>query len=183
MSDHHLFHLNLPRNKREFGVFLLIVSLISVNIIPVIITGLEVGFSLTTWAMVLRILPLLWVTVIATVLATMKPAEALARRLIHEADSYRAHLIANLLCSVLLMSVILTVVGTWIGVGHFTMAPLQHFGALWPRNFTIALIIEALVAQPVARFVMSRYHQRVDARQFEPIPDEELAAVATAIFS
>jgi len=35
---------------------------------------------------------------------------------------------------------------------------------VWLRNFAIALGVELLVAEPVARFVMHKRHQRTDAK-------------------
>ncbi|MFI1422589.1 hypothetical protein ACH4VX_32395 [Streptomyces sp. NPDC020731] len=73
-------------------------------------------------------------------------------------------MILNALCSVLLISLVMTVVGTWIGTRQISTEPLEQFAYLWPRNCTIASLVEALLAQPVARQVMRRYHRRVDAR-------------------
>jgi hypothetical protein len=43
------FFMKLPRGKREFVLFLLILSIISMNIIAPLITGFEMSFSLKTW--------------------------------------------------------------------------------------------------------------------------------------
>lgn len=42
------FYMKLPRNGKEFALFLGIVASISVNIIAPVISGFEVGFSLAT---------------------------------------------------------------------------------------------------------------------------------------
>lgn len=39
------FYMRLPRDHREFALFLLIVSLISVNLIAPLISMFELGFS------------------------------------------------------------------------------------------------------------------------------------------
>ena len=50
MSDFLMdFFMKLPRGKREFVLFLLILSIISMNIIAPLITGFEMSFSLKTW--------------------------------------------------------------------------------------------------------------------------------------
>lgn len=164
MTDHHKFRTHLPRSTREFLAFLLVISLISVNIIPVLIAGVTDGFSLENWGEVLRVLPLLWLVVVAVVLLTYKPAEWLTQRLVRPGDSFSAHILANTLASVLLMSVVLTVVGTWIAGWKITTEPLANFLDLWPRNFMIALAVEAVIAQPIARLVMRGHHRRVDSR-------------------
>jgi hypothetical protein len=68
------------------------------------------------------------------------------------------------LCTVFLLSIFLTVVGTWIGSRHISIEPITGFFYKWPRNFTISLGVELLIAQPVARFVMLKYHQYVDGK-------------------
>ena len=130
MSDLHAFHVNMPRNTRELVAFMLVVSVISVNVIPLLISGLTVGFSLATWAGVLRVLPLLWVAVVAVVLATTKPAQALTGRLVRPGDSFHAHVVVSTLCSVFLMSLVLTIVGTWIGTWRISAEPVTHFAVI-----------------------------------------------------
>ncbi|SEC57110.1 hypothetical protein SAMN04489806_3244 [Paramicrobacterium humi] len=164
MSDHHKFGTHLPRSGRESLLFVLVISLISVNIIPVVISGLTIGFTLDMWLGVLRVLPLLWIVVVAVVMLTRKPAMWLTGLVVRKGDSFRAHIFADTLCSVLLISIILTVVGAWIGTWSFATDPVVHFFENWPRNFMIAFVIEALLAQPVARLVMRGHHRRVDRR-------------------
>ncbi|MFI9730875.1 hypothetical protein [Streptomyces sp. NPDC052092] len=163
MSDNP-FHTHLPRNPKEFAAFMLVIAVISVNTIPVAIGGLTAGFTKAMWTDLLRVMPVLLVTVVAVVLLTMKPAQMLTARLVRPGDSFRAHMVLNALCSVLLISVVMTVVGTWIGTRQVSTEPFEQFAHMWPRNCTIAFLVEALLAQPVARQVMRRYHQRVDAR-------------------
>ncbi len=43
--------------------------------------------------------------------------------------------------------------------GQITTDPIIHFVVKWPRNFTIAFIIEAFIVQPIARFVMANVHR------------------------
>lgn len=154
--------MRLPRNSKEFPLFLLIVSLLSVNIIAPIIAMLENGFKWEVWLNVLVVLPFIWVAVIIFVLLTNGPAKWLTNKIISPTDSFNAHIVVELLCNVLLMSVILTVVGTWIGTRNISWAPVAHFIELWPRNFTIAFAVEALIAHPVAHFLMHHYHLRKD---------------------
>ena len=75
-------------------------------------------------------------------------------------DSFLASVTINILCTVFLMSILLTVLGTWIGTHSVTLEPIQGFFYKWPRNFTIAFFVEALVAQPAARRVMFWLHVR-----------------------
>jgi hypothetical protein len=154
------FYMKLPRNKKEFTLFMGVISIISVNIIAPLITCFEIGFHLHVWAEVIRIIPYIWISVIALVLLTYKPAEWLTSRIVEKDDSFGAHIIVNILCSVFFMSIFLTVIGTWIGSGNLDMEPILRFFYKWPRNFAISFAVEALVAQPIARLVMLKLHQR-----------------------
>ncbi|WP_031086838.1 hypothetical protein [Streptomyces sp. NRRL WC-3549] len=163
MSDSP-FHTHLPRNPKESVAFMLVIAIISVNTIPVVIGGLTSGFTLAMWTGLLQMMPALLIAVVVVVLLTMKPAQLLTSRFVRPGDSFRAHMVLHTLCSVLLISLVMTVVGTWIGARRISTEPLEQFAHLWPRNCTIAFLIEALLAQPVARQVMRLHHQRVDAR-------------------
>ena len=153
------FYLKLPRNKKEFIIFMLVISIISVNIIAPLITCFEIGFSFKVWGEVLKVLPFVWISVIILVLLTHKPAELLTNRIIDKNDSFNAHIIVNVLCNVFLMSIFLTIIGTWIGSKHISFEPIKNFFYLWPRNFTIAFAVELLIAQPIARQVMVIIHK------------------------
>ena len=61
-------------------------------------------------------------------------------------------------CTVFLMSIFLTVIGTWIGTRHISMDPIRMFFYKWPRNAAISFFVEACIAQPIARLVMFKIH-------------------------
>lgn len=155
--------MRLPRDKKEFALFMLIVSVISVNVIAPLITCFELGFSLAVWGNALRVIPFIWMCVVALVLLTYKPAERLASRIVKEGDSFGAVMLANVVSSVLLMSAFLTVIGSWIGSRSIGFEPIRLFFYKWPRNFALSLGVEALVAQPIARRVLYGLHLRADA--------------------
>ena len=164
--------MRLPRNRREFCLFMAIISVISVNIIAPLITCFEMGFSTSTWAMSLHSMPFIWVGVIACVLVTYYPAEWATRQILDEADSYNAHILTNILVTVCMMSVILTVVASWIAMGNVSMEPIEHFFFRWPRNFAISFFVEALIAQPIARAAMNRLHTVLDSHH--PLSSETI---------
>lgn len=155
------FQQRLPQNLKETVLFMAIISVISVNLIAPIITGLEVGFSLNHWAMVLHQLPLLWVSVIILVVVTQQPASKMASYFLDQNASFRSTMMITAMCNVFLMSLVLTILGTWIGTGSVTLDPVVHFFAKWPRNYTIALVVEAFIAQPIARSAMAWLHRGV----------------------
>lgn len=138
-----------------------VISLLSVNIIAPLITGLEIGFSFDHWVRVLHQIPLIWICVIVLVVLTQKPAQILAKPILgNHQNSFEATMLITIMCNVFLMSLVLTVVGTWIGTGAITTDPLVHFFNKWPRNFTIAFIVEAFVAQPIAWSIMAWLHNK-----------------------
>lgn len=158
------FYMKLPRNKKEFILFMAVISVISVNIIAPLITCFEVGFRMDVWSEAIKIMPFIWVTVIALVLITYKPAGWMTGKIIEKDDSFAAHIIVNILCSVFLMSIFLTVIGTWIGRRQVSLEPIMLFFYKWPRNFAISFAVKALIAQPIARIVMVKLHQIKDGR-------------------
>ena len=158
------FYMKLPRNKKDFILFIAVISIISVNIIAPLITCFEAGFHLYVWKDVLMVLPFIWLSVVALVLITYIPAEKMTSWIVSENDSFRAHVVINALCTVLMMSVFLTVIGTWIGTRSITMESIRMFFYKWPRNFAISLLVETCIAQPIARFGMLKVHHSVDRR-------------------
>ena len=150
--------MKLPRNKKEFALFMGVISILSVNIIAPLITCFEIGFHMSTWFNTLTVIPFIWLAVIAIVLLTYKPAEWLTAKIVHKDDSFQSHIVINILCTVFLMSILLTVIGTWIGTRHISMDPITSFFYKWPRNFAISFFVESCIAQPIARFVMLKIH-------------------------
>lgn len=59
------FYMKLPRNKKETAIFILIISIISVNIIAPLITCFEIGFSMQVWLNTFKVMPFIWVSVVA----------------------------------------------------------------------------------------------------------------------
>lgn len=159
------FHMKLPRNFKEFLLFLAVISIISVNIIAPLITCFEMGFSMEVWKNVLKVIPFIWISVVIIVFITHKPAEVMTSKIVAKDDSFNSHIIINTLCTVFLMSILLTVIGTWIGMRQITMEPIRMFFYKWPRNFAISLGVELLVAQPIARLVMLKLHTISDKKQ------------------
>lgn len=169
------FYMKLPRNKKETAIFIAIISIISVNIIAPLITCFEIGFSMNVWADVMKVLPLIWVSVVVFVLLTFKPAEIMTEKIIKKEDSFNSHIIVNTLCTVFLMSIFLTVIGIWIGMRSINMEPIKMFFYKWPRNFAIALAVELLIAQPIARLVMVKLHRIKDKNSsYQEINSEKM---------
>lgn len=165
------FYMKLPRSKKEFALFMAVISVISVNIIAPLITFFEVGFHIYVWADTIKVIPFIWLTVIALVLITYKPAEWLTSRVVKKGDSFGSCIVINIMFTVFLMSIFLTVIGTWIGSRQFSMAPIHKFFYKWPRNFAISFFVEACIAQPIARFVMLKLHRYRDSNSLSEQAD------------
>ena len=158
------FYMKLPRSKKEFALFMGIVSIISVNIIAPLITFFWSRFPpvclsgcahrpAVDLAERHRRCPIDYI-----------PAEKMTAKIVSKGDSFNAHIVVNILCTVLMMSVLLTVIGTWIGTRSVSWEPIQMFFHKWPRNFSISLFVEMCIAQPVARFALYRLHLRLDKK-------------------
>ena len=156
------FYMKLPRGKKEFALFMGVISIISVNIIAPLITCFEMGFSINSWKCALGVLPFIWLSVIALVLITYKPAEIITGKIVAKEDSFNSHILTNVLCTVFMMSIFLTVIGSWIGSRNISTEPLINFFYKWPRNFAISFAVELLIAQPIARKVMVALHKHSD---------------------
>lgn len=151
----------LPRNGKEGIIFLLIISIISVNIIAPVITGFELGFRKEIYLETLKIIPFMWIIVILLVTMVSEPVvKQLMIKFIEPTDGFNAKTLCNILFNVVILSILLTVIGTWIGKREISIEPIQTFFYHWPRNFTIAFIVESLIAQPIARFAMKKIHRR-----------------------
>lgn len=74
-------------------------------------------------------------------------------------DSLNAHIMFRTFFTVIGMSIIMTNVGAGIGNG-FNMELIKHFPLAWPRNFCIALFLELLIVQPIARKMMRTIHSK-----------------------
>ncbi len=121
------FNMKLPRNKKDFLLFVAIISIISINIIAPLIACFEVGFNMQVWVETKRVLPFIWICVVILVLLTHKPAGWLTSKIVDNNDSFNSTIIINTLFAVLLMSTFLTIIGSWIGNKHISMEPINLF--------------------------------------------------------
>ena len=151
---------SLPQNAKEGILFLLIISIISVNTIAPIIMGLEREFSKEVYIDTLKIIPIMWVVVVLLVRLVAGPLVGkIMPKFVGQTDGFNARILLNTVLNVTVLSICLSIIGTWIGMGEVTLDPFKNFLHIWPRNFAIAFWIELIVAQPIARFVMKKMHQ------------------------
>lgn len=155
----------LPRNGKEGILFMLIISIISVNTIAPIIVGLERGFSKEVYLDTLKIIPFMWIIVILSVRLIAGPIVGkLLPKFVGQTDGFNARVLLNTVLNVTVLSLWLSIIGTWIGTKQISLEPFGNFLHIWPRNFGIAFWIELLVAQPIARFAMKQIHLSQDRK-------------------
>ena len=153
--------MRLPRNAKEGILFLLIISIISVNTIAPLIMGFEFGFSKETYLETLKVIPFMWVIVVLLINLVVGPlVKRILPKFVGPTDGFNARVLFNILFNVTFLSILLTIIGTWVGMREINLVPFENFFYSWPRNFFIAFWIEALVAQPIARFVMKKIHAK-----------------------
>lgn len=129
------FYMKLPRNLTEKAIFMAIVSLISVNILGPVISMMEIGFNFKSYILTLHILPFIWLAVIASVLIAEKPAAFLKNQLVDKDDSFSSQIMVKVIFDVLIISFLMTIVGSWIGNDHISMYPIVNLPKIWPRNY------------------------------------------------
>lgn len=151
----------LPQNSKEGVLFMLIISIISVNTIAPIIVGMERGFSVAHYVDTLKIIPFAWIALMVLIRFIVKPlAGRLFNRFSSETDGFNARILLNIVLNVSMISFVMTIIGPWIGMGEINFDTLDHFFPAWFRNFGIAFWVELLFAQPIARAVMKSIHSR-----------------------
>lgn len=115
--------------------------------------------------MAIKIIPFIWLSVVSLVLITHKPAGLLTSLIVEKEDSFGAQITLNILCTVFLMFIFMTLIGGWIGAGQIRLDHIQTFFLKWPRNFTISLAVELLLAQPIARLMILKWHHLKDKNE------------------
>ncbi|WP_258297916.1 hypothetical protein [Paenibacillus peoriae] len=151
----------LPQNAKEGILFLLIISIISVNTIAPIIMGLERGFSKENYLETLKIIPFMWIIVVLLVRLVAGPLVGkVIPKFVGQTDGFNARVLLNTLLNVAVLSILLTIIGTWVGTKQISLEPFQNFFHSWFRNFGVAFWIELLIAQPIARVAMKKIHAR-----------------------
>lgn len=151
----------MPQNGKEFILFLAVISIISVNTIAPLIMALQFRFTKAVYLQTLKTIPFMWIIVVLIVPFIVEPiVNKLMPKFTQPTDSFNATTLFHIFPSVLIMSILLTVIGTWVGTRSISIEPIKTFFYTWPRNFTIAFFIELLVAQPLARLAMALIHKK-----------------------
>src|SRR5690625_3742739 len=106
----------LPQSAAEGIIFMLTISFISVNTIAPIIMFMELGVSIVTYLQFLKIMPVMWAIVILLVRFVAGPLIGkIMPKFQSETDGFNARVLLNIVMNVTILSLTLTVIGTWVG--------------------------------------------------------------------
>ena len=73
-------------------------------------------------------------------------------KFVGQTDGFNARVLLTIVLNVTVLSILLTIIGT----RKISLDPFANFFKSWFRNFGIAFWIELLIAQPIARWVMTK---------------------------
>ena len=170
MSNPMHAETRLPRNGKEGILFGLIVSILSVNTIAPVITGLELGFSKAVYWNTLKIIPFMWIIVLLSVRFLAGPIVGrVLPRFLKPTDGFAVRVLMTIVLNVTVLSLWMSIIGTWVGMREISLHPFQNFLHIWPRNFGVAFWIEMLFAQPIARWGMKTLHARQDRQALRAV--------------
>lgn len=117
------------------------------------------GVSKESILLSIKSFPLVFViAMIAEATLIGKIAEKLVSIFISADDSFNSYIMFRVFFTVIGMSAIMTIVGGILAFG-FNFEVIKEFPIAWPRNFCLALFLELIVAQPIARKVMREMHK------------------------
>ena len=107
----------------------------------------------------------MWIIVVLLVRLVAGPLVGkVMPKFVGQRDGFNARVLLNTFLNVTVLSVLLTIVGTWVGTRQISLIPFDHFFPKWFRNFGVAFWIELIIAQPIARFAMKKMHAKQAAK-------------------
>lgn len=156
--------LRLPHNNKEGLLYGTVICGITALLMTVFNIVLHVQtFNSEVFFIILKLYPLFFV--VAMLLENFVVSHfshAMIAKFASKKDSFNAQILFNVLFTVLGMSLLMTVIGDFVGNGFVLKSGMVgRFLTAWPRNFSIVLGIELLIAQPIARKVMMMLHKKV----------------------
>lgn len=155
--------LRLPWSKREGLVYGGIISIITCTIMCLFNVFRSAGqVNMEVFINGLLCIPILWILVMLTITFVVEP---IARRFVEKytepTDSFYTKIVFNIIACVLMMSMIYTILGSLVGhifAGDVSADIILMWPSNWPVNFCVAFWVEMLIAQPIARLAMKRWH-------------------------
>lgn len=144
----------MPRTKRE-GVFYGVVMAFTMSIFMNLLnTFLHAGVSMQSLGRALLLQPIIFaIVMLVEGLVVSNLAHKAMRRFVQAKDSLKARALAQTVCMVTSMSLVMSLIGLVLAGTPLPELP-AHFAAAWPVNFCIAFWWQMLVAGPAARMAL-----------------------------
>ncbi len=144
----------MPRTKRE-GVFYGVVMAFTMSIFMNLLnTFLHAGVSMQSLGRALLLQPIIFaIVMLVEDLVVSNLAHKAMRRFVQAKDSLEARALAQTVCMVTGMSLVMSLIGLVLAGTPLPELP-AHFAAAWPVNFCIAFWWQILVAGPAARMAL-----------------------------
>ena len=149
----------LPKNNKEGLIYGLTISIVTVTLMFLLNIVTEKGINKDSLIIILKSIPIF--IILAMLIETFligRISSKLVDIFTEPSDGFNTKILFNILFCVTGMSITFTLIGTIINTG-ISQELIENFLKHWPRNFCIALWIEILLAQPLARNIMKQIHK------------------------
>lgn len=149
----------LPRNTKEGLIYGFTICIITVVLMVLLNIGTEKGINRESIVLILKTVPIF--IVLAMLIETFiigRLSSKLVDYFTEPSDGFNSKILFNILFCVSGMSIVFTLIGTSLETGISQDLIIKFFNH-WPRNFCVALWVEILLAQPVARKIMKIIHR------------------------
>ena len=162
----------MPSNKKEGIIYGISMCFIMVFFMGLLNISIHLGgFNLNSIKTTLIAFPLTFV--IAFILENLfvgKINHILLDKFTSKTDSINAFILFNCFFIVTLMSLIMTIIGGFLG-GDNAKTIFSEFFIRWPRNFCAAFFLNILIAGPISRIILrliqSKNNQENNNIQYE----------------
>ena len=166
----HFFYLNktkedimekcMPRNVKEGFIYGGVIGALTCIFMATMNISIHMG-GVSGEAIVTSLKAFPLVFIIAMIIEPFivgKIADKLVNVFSLPTDSLTAHIMFRTFFTVIGMSIIMTNVGGILSSG-FSREVIKEFPISWPRNFCVAIFLELLIVQTIARNVMKIMHE------------------------
>ena len=145
----------MPTNKKEGLIYGICMCLIMVFFMGLLNISIHSGgLSLESIKTTLIAFPVTFIIAfLLEGLVVGKIKDILIEKFVDKSDSANAYILFNCFFIVTLMSLIMTIIGGFLG-GDNAQTIFSEFFIRWPRNFCAAFFLNILVAGPISRTIL-----------------------------
>ena len=145
----------MPTNKKEELIFGITICLVMVFFMGLLNISIHLGgFNLESIKTTFIAFPVTFI--IAFILENLvigKINHLLLKKFVARTDSSNAYILFNCFFIVTFMSLIMTIIGSFLG-GDNAKTIFSEFFIRWPRNYCAAFFLNILVAGPISRYLL-----------------------------